>query len=168
MTRSTKPVLGRPVAALLLLATLCQGPALAFAQVTAPATPAAPTPPAAAAPSDAAPAPAAAPDPAAAKAEARARFDRGLTLLREEAWGPALAEFLASRKLYPTRNATTNAAICLRKLQRYDESLGDVRDAAARVQPSCPRTTRPQRSARSPSCASWWARSRSAARSRAR
>jgi hypothetical protein len=124
MTRSTKPVLGRPVAALLLLATLCQGPALAFAQVTAPATPAAPTPPAAAAPSDAAPAPAAAPDPAAAKAEARARFDRGLTLLREEAWGPALAEFLASRKLYPTRNATTNAAICLRKLQRYDESLG--------------------------------------------
>ena len=34
-----------------------------------------------------------------------------------------MAEFLASRELYPTRVATNNAAIALRKLQRYDEAL---------------------------------------------
>ncbi|WP_237245516.1 MULTISPECIES: PEGA domain-containing protein [Sorangium] len=54
---------------------------------------------------------------------ARLHFEKGLALLREEAWGPALAEFLLSRKLYPTRAATNNAAIALRKLQRYDEAL---------------------------------------------
>ncbi|WP_437553853.1 PEGA domain-containing protein [Sorangium sp. So ce367] len=54
---------------------------------------------------------------------ARLHFEKGLTLLREEAWGPALAEFLLSRKLFPTRVATNNAAIALRKLQRYDEAL---------------------------------------------
>lgn len=112
------PASGRPVAALLLAALSLQ-PALAVAQAAAPGpAPAAPAP----APPTEAP-PAAAPDTAAAKTEARTRFERGLALLREEAWGPALAEFLASRKLYPTRNATNNAAVCLRKLQRYDESL---------------------------------------------
>ncbi|WP_437603382.1 PEGA domain-containing protein [Sorangium sp. So ce590] len=54
---------------------------------------------------------------------ARLHFEKGLALLREEAWSPALAEFLLSRKLYPTRAATNNAAIALRKLQRYDEAL---------------------------------------------
>ncbi len=57
------------------------------------------------------------------KAEAKSHFVRGLKLLREEAWAPALAEFLLSRKLFPTRVATNNAAVALRKLQRYDESL---------------------------------------------
>jgi len=57
------------------------------------------------------------------KAEAKERFKRGLQLLREEAWAPALAEFLRSRELYPTRVATNNAAVALRKLQRYDEAL---------------------------------------------
>ncbi|WP_231511150.1 PEGA domain-containing protein [Chondromyces apiculatus] len=55
--------------------------------------------------------------------EARSHFQRGLSLLREEAWAPALAEFLLSRKLFPTRAATNNAAITMRKLQRYDEAL---------------------------------------------
>jgi len=58
-----------------------------------------------------------------AKEEAKERFKRGLQLLREEAWAPALAEFLRSRELYPTRVATNNAAVALRKLQRYDEAL---------------------------------------------
>ncbi|MEM6786662.1 MAG: PEGA domain-containing protein [Myxococcota bacterium] len=57
------------------------------------------------------------------KREARRRFGRGLELLREEAWAPALAEFLRSRALFPTRVATNNAAVALRRLQRYDEAL---------------------------------------------
>ena len=55
--------------------------------------------------------------------EARRHFEKGIAVLREEAWAPALAEFLLSRSLYPTRAATNNAAIVLRKLLRYDESL---------------------------------------------
>jgi hypothetical protein len=57
------------------------------------------------------------------KERAREHFRRGLTLLREEAWAPALAEFLRSRELYPTRVATNNAGVALRKLQRYDEAI---------------------------------------------
>ncbi|AUX41688.1 hypothetical protein SOCE26_031100 [Sorangium cellulosum] len=72
--------------------------------------------------------PTAAPPPgtdgaAAAKAEAAARFQRGLELLRERAWSGALAEFLASRRLYPTWSATTNAAYCLKQLEQLDEAL---------------------------------------------
>jgi hypothetical protein len=59
----------------------------------------------------------------AVKQEARVHFQKGLALLREEAWGPALAEFMLSRELFPTRAATNNAAIALRRLQRYDEAL---------------------------------------------
>lgn len=55
--------------------------------------------------------------------EARKRFERGLARMSEEAWDIALAEFLRSREILPTRSATKNAAICLRKLLRYDESL---------------------------------------------
>lgn len=55
--------------------------------------------------------------------EARAHFERGVALSRESAWAPALAEFLHSRKLYPTRTATQNAALLLRKLERFDEAL---------------------------------------------
>jgi PEGA domain len=65
----------------------------------------------------------AAPPSDASKAEARVHFEKGLALLGEEAWAAALAEFLLSRSLYPGRAATTNAAIALRKLQRFDESL---------------------------------------------
>jgi PEGA domain len=70
-----------------------------------------------------APAPAP-PSPAdAAKAEAREHFDKGVVLYRERAWDAALAEFQISRQLFPTRNATTDAAICLKNLQREDEAL---------------------------------------------
>ncbi len=60
---------------------------------------------------------------AAAKADAEAHFKKGLVLLGEEAWAAALAEFLRSREIFPTRTATNNAAVCLRKLKRFDESL---------------------------------------------
>jgi hypothetical protein len=57
------------------------------------------------------------------KDKARFHFRKGIKLLNEEAWAPALAEFLRSRELFPTRVGTNNAAVALRKLQRYDEAL---------------------------------------------
>jgi hypothetical protein len=71
------------------------------------------------------------------RSEAKAHFDKGLTLLQEEAWAAALAEFLSSRELYPTRAATNNAAIALRKLQRFDESL-DMFETLLREYPNMP------------------------------
>ena len=55
--------------------------------------------------------------------QARAHFLKGVELFEEEAWDAALAEFLRSRELYPTRSATKNAAVCFRKLRRNDEAL---------------------------------------------
>ncbi len=125
-----RPFLSRAVSSafVLALAPFAVAPT-AFAQ-PAPA-PAAPTPPPAAAPpaAPAAVAPATkdtgdvAPPTEATKAEARGHFEKGLRLLQEEAWAAALAEFLISREIYPTRAATTNAAVALRKLQRFDEAL---------------------------------------------
>lgn len=57
------------------------------------------------------------------KADAKAHFEKGLKLFTESAWAPALAEFQRSREIFATRAATRNAAVSLRKLQRYDESL---------------------------------------------
>ncbi|MEZ4301027.1 MAG: PEGA domain-containing protein [Polyangiaceae bacterium] len=56
-------------------------------------------------------------------AEALAHFRKGNELFKQEAWAAALAELLLSRRLKPTRNATANAAYCLRRLGRYDEAL---------------------------------------------
>lgn len=64
-----------------------------------------------------------APTENAQKEQARAHFEKALTLFEEEAWDAALVEFLASRELYPTRAATKNAAVCLRKLHRFDQAL---------------------------------------------
>jgi hypothetical protein len=58
-----------------------------------------------------------------AQARAEARFLRGRAAFREGQWAAALADFLVSRQLYPTWSATSNAAVCLEKLQRYDEAL---------------------------------------------
>lgn len=128
---------GRSLCAGILAALM--GTSTAFAQPTPPApTPppagSAPVPPAASVPSDGAPgAPPAPTEPPAAsedsgpseatKQEARAHFEKGLALFNEGAWAAALAEFLLSRELYPRRAATNNAAIALRKLQRFDEAL---------------------------------------------
>jgi hypothetical protein len=60
---------------------------------------------------------------AARKEEARVHFERGRELVQERAWDAALAEFLRSRQLFPTRGNTQNAAVCLRQLRRFDEAL---------------------------------------------
>src|SRR5688572_20467541 len=57
------------------------------------------------------------------KEEAKVRFQRGLELVQNESWDAALAEFLVSRELYPTRVALKNAGVCLRQLKRYVEAL---------------------------------------------
>lgn len=54
--------------------------------------------------------------------DAELHFQHGLALARERDWDAALAEFVASRELYPTRSATRNAAIALSQLRRYAES----------------------------------------------
>jgi hypothetical protein len=56
------------------------------------------------------------------RAEAEQHFQHGLGLARDRDWDAALAEFMASRELYPTRAATRNAAIALNQLRRYAES----------------------------------------------
>jgi hypothetical protein len=125
-----------------VLAALVALPSPVLAQ-GAPAAPPAATPPPAASPSTTAappPAPAApadgasAPTPEDQRKEAEAAFRRGLELLKEDAWQAALAEFLRSRELFPTRNATNNAAYCLRRLKRFDESL-DMYEAMLREYP---------------------------------
>jgi hypothetical protein len=70
-------------------------------------------------------------------AEARDHFDKGRKLLEDRAWAAALAEFLQSRKLFPTRSNTSNAAVCLKELQRYDESL-DLFEILLREFPNIP------------------------------
>ena len=130
-----------PTALLLALAGAAVAPAVGAQPASPPPPAAAPpaAPPAAAAPPSAASAPRvdtapsaaapgakdgeAAPPTEATKAEARNHFEKGLRLLQEEAWAAALAEFLISREVFPTRSATTNAAVALRKLQRFDEAL---------------------------------------------
>lgn len=56
------------------------------------------------------------------RAEAEVHFQKGLAHARDRSWDAALAEFVASRELYPTRSATRNAAIALSQLRRYAES----------------------------------------------
>lgn len=54
---------------------------------------------------------------------ARDHFERGLKLAQEGALDAALAEFLASRKLFPTRGNTKDAALLLVRLRRFGEAL---------------------------------------------
>lgn len=68
--------------------------------------------------------PAAAEPPApSAEAGAEARFLQGRAAFRDGRWATALADFLVSRQIYPTWSATSNAAVCLEKLERHDEAL---------------------------------------------
>jgi hypothetical protein len=65
---------------------------------------------------------------------------KGLALARQQLWDAALAEFLRSRELYPTRAATRNAAIAQQRLGRYAESyhlyLALLREFDASLSPS--------------------------------
>jgi hypothetical protein len=71
------------------------------------------------------------------KEEARGYFQKGLTLLDDQAWDAALVEFQRSRQIYPTRNATKNAAFCLQRLHRFDEAL-ETYEALLRDYPTLP------------------------------
>ena len=57
------------------------------------------------------------------RAEARTYFETGIAHFDRGEWSAALASFLRSRALFPTRSATKNAAVCLRHEARYDEAL---------------------------------------------
>jgi hypothetical protein len=94
-----------------LVSTLAVGP-LGYAQ------------PKATGPAGQAPSPAATPADASAdaKEEARRLFENGLQLVKDGAFDAALAAFRRSIALFPTRSASQNAAIMLRKLARYDEA----------------------------------------------
>lgn len=98
---------------------------LALAQDAPPSQPTATTPNP--------PAPAPAPeggDVEKRKQQAKERFLKGLEFVQNESWDAALAEFLASRELYPTKVALKNAAISLRQLKRYSEALDMYRELA--------------------------------------
>src|SRR5690349_9457389 len=58
-----------------------------------------------------------APQEATAKEEAGGRFRRGRRLFQEGAWDAALAEFLESKRLYPSWSATSSAGACLMNLR---------------------------------------------------
>ncbi len=57
------------------------------------------------------------------KAKARDLFQKGMSLLNQRSWDAALAQFLESYKLYPTRGAGQNAAFCYEKVHRYAKAL---------------------------------------------
>lgn len=119
-------------------------PAAAQRHAKPPAPAATPVAPVSAAP-QAAPTTAAAPSTStsdgAKKDEAKARFERGMTLFDKKVWDAALVEFLASRSAFPTRSNTQNAAICLRNLNRFDEAL-DTFEALLKEFPSLSPTDR--------------------------
>jgi hypothetical protein len=56
-------------------------------------------------------------------AEAKVYFTRGVEHAARGEWDAALVEFLRSRAVTPTAKATYNAAVCLRKVGRFDEAL---------------------------------------------
>jgi hypothetical protein len=58
-----------------------------------------------------------------ARTDARRHFEQGLVLANSRNWDAALAEFLTSRALFPTRSATRNAAVALRELGRFVDAL---------------------------------------------
>jgi hypothetical protein len=66
------------------------------------------------------------------KLEAKQHFLRGLELAKGGNWDAALAEFLASRELFPTRVALKNAALSLRHLQRFSEALEMYEELSSR------------------------------------
>lgn len=72
------------------------------------------------------------------KQQAKQHFLKGLEFVQNENWDAALAEFLASRDLYPTRVALENAAICLRQLKRYSEALDTYTELLERFGKSLP------------------------------
>lgn len=54
---------------------------------------------------------------------ARLRFQQGSRMIERELWELALAEFEASLQLFPTAPALFNRALCLHRLNRYQEAV---------------------------------------------
>src|SRR5450432_1080494 len=111
---------------LLLVAALLAMPVHARAQPEPPAEPAAPTP--APAPTTPPTTPTTPPTPEDRREQARVLFESGLAHFDRGESSAALADFLRSRDLFPTRSATKNAAVCLRKEGRFDEALDMLED----------------------------------------
>jgi len=61
-------------------------------------------------------------DDAQQRKDAREHFLRGLAFAKAGACGSALGEFAASLRLFRTRAALTNTAVCLRELKRFVEA----------------------------------------------
>jgi hypothetical protein len=55
--------------------------------------------------------------------QAKEHFQRAVEHTDRNEWDAALVEFLKSRELFPTAKNTYNAAVCLRRLNRFDEAL---------------------------------------------
>ena len=72
------------------------------------------------------------------KQQAKDHFIKGVELVQNGDWDAALAEFLASREVYPTRVALENAAISLRQLKRHVEALEMYRELLAKFGSSLP------------------------------
>jgi hypothetical protein len=62
------------------------------------------------------------------KETARVLFESGVAHFDRGEWSAALADFLRSKEVFPTRSATKNAAICLRKEGRFDEALDTLEE----------------------------------------
>lgn len=90
-----------------------QPPPVAPPPAAAPASAAASTPPAGAAPEARAD----------ERSEAFVHFTNAVHLFEEQRYEDALAEFRRSFELRPNRATMKNIALCLEKLQRYDEAL---------------------------------------------
>lgn len=73
-----------------------------------------------------------------ARTQAEARFRRGLSLFKQGATEAALAEFVASRNLFPTRAAIKNAGVCFRELHRFDEALDAFEEVLAKFHDLAP------------------------------
>jgi PEGA domain len=73
--------------------------------------------------------------------EARRHFELGVAHFDRGEWQAALVEFLKSRELAATKANTKNAAICLRKVGRFDEAL-DMFETLLRDFPDLPAADR--------------------------
>ena len=66
-------------------------------------------------------------DPEKRKEEAKVRFQRGLELVQNESWDAALAEFLASRKLFARKFDETEDSAVLDALDSVSAPAGQRR-----------------------------------------
>jgi tetratricopeptide (TPR) repeat protein len=69
--------------------------------------------------------------------QARAAFEQGVAHFDRGEWSAALADFMHSRSLFPTKSATINASVCLRKEGRYDEAM-ELTEELLRTYPDLP------------------------------